>query len=277
MLWCLRDAIADQDMASLRRTEAAANRQRHEDRHMGAFSRIYPTQNPVRQALYAQALQVAAAAFAGSMKAKAHSTIERLQVGKSDCGPAASTVATGRQAVLQQVKPALPAALLSAGWHLPAPPFVRWLHLSRAAKDSLLQLHQTTACPVSSSALSPSQSCAFPPEAVASSRLRLGAKVLAPLSLLLNVHKHQKQGTLVPSRQHSASFRCCMPAVSIRAGSRRPRRPTESRDGAHSDLCFSAKVSPPLALLTIYIPTASIPLAGAEAPAARCPGGQDDG
>ena len=71
-------------MASLRRTEAAANRQRHEDRHMGAFSRIYPTQDPARQALYAQALQAAAAAFAGSMKAKAHSTIERLQVGMNN-------------------------------------------------------------------------------------------------------------------------------------------------------------------------------------------------
>ena len=103
MLCCLRDAAADQDMVSLRRTEAAANRQRHEDRHMGAFSRIYPTQDPVRQALYAQALQVAAAAFAGSMKAKAHSTIERLQVGTRNCGPAGCADATSRQAVLRQV------------------------------------------------------------------------------------------------------------------------------------------------------------------------------
>lgn len=110
-------------MAPLCRTEAAASRQRHEDRHMGAFSRIYPPQDPVRQALYAQALQVAAAAFAGSMKAKAHSTIERLQVGVSNCGACrlqrrlVDRLYCRRSSQLCWLHP------LSASWHWPAHAF----------------------------------------------------------------------------------------------------------------------------------------------------------
>ena len=63
------------------RLTAAQQRDKYEGRHMGNFRRIYPAAAPPVQAKYEWLLQGSARMFASSMKAKAHNTIGRIQVG----------------------------------------------------------------------------------------------------------------------------------------------------------------------------------------------------
>lgn len=68
----------------LYRLAAAVKRDKYESRHMGNFRRIYPAAAPPLQAKYEWLLQGSTRVFATSMKAKAHNTIGRIQVGLSN-------------------------------------------------------------------------------------------------------------------------------------------------------------------------------------------------
>lgn len=66
--------------ACCHRLAAAMKREKYEQRHIGNFRRIYPSSSAAVQAKYERLLQGSARLFASSMKAKAYSTIGRIQV-----------------------------------------------------------------------------------------------------------------------------------------------------------------------------------------------------
>ena len=78
---CKRDReCTESDLLALRRLAVALKREKYEARHMGNFTRIYPSSSAPVQAKYEWLLQGSARLFATSMKAKAHNTIGRIQV-----------------------------------------------------------------------------------------------------------------------------------------------------------------------------------------------------
>ncbi len=80
---CTSQLIMEQSRLTVSgcRLAAAHRRDKYEARHMGNFRRIYPASSAPLQAKYEWLLQGSARLFASSMKAKAHNTIGRIQVG----------------------------------------------------------------------------------------------------------------------------------------------------------------------------------------------------